>query len=55
MVDGLPNKLFENAAYEEQLKICCKNAKYMEITSLRSLETELAPETKLPEEFEWEL
>lgn len=36
----------------EQLAICCKNAKYMEITSIRDLADE---EGTLPEDFECEL
>lgn len=36
----------------DQLAICCKNSKYMEITSIRTLAEE---EASPPEELEWEL
>ena len=44
-------KMPENVTLEaakEQLKICCKNSKYMEITSIRSLVDE---EANVPEEL----
>jgi len=49
----LPNRLFEFDQYFEDLKICCKNARYMEITQLRSLEDEL--QAPLLEDFAWSL
>ena len=50
-VKEMPQHVTLEAAIE-QLTICCKNAKHMEITSIRDLADE---EGTLPEDFEFEL